>query len=50
MKIVMICEFFAKGLGFQENALLQEYREMGHDVVVLTSLHDKVFDYYTKNQ
>lgn len=46
MKIVMICEFFAEDLEYQENLLVKYYRRHGHDVTVLTSTFESIFDYY----
>ncbi|MCR5871123.1 glycosyltransferase [Sphingomonas sp. J344] len=46
MKIVMLCEFFNEELEFQENLLVKYYRRHGHDVTVIASLFESVFDYY----
>lgn len=46
MKIVMVCEFFNEMLEFQENLLADYYVRHGHEVVVITSTFDSVFDYY----
>ena len=46
MKIVMVCEFFDETLEFQENLLAEYYVRNGHEVVVITSTFDSVFDYY----
>jgi 1,2-diacylglycerol 3-alpha-glucosyltransferase len=46
MKIVMICEFFNETLEFQENLLADYYVKNGHDVVLITSTFESVFDYY----
>lgn len=46
MKIVMICEFFNEALEFQENLLAEYYTKNGHDVVIVTSTFESVFDYY----
>jgi 1,2-diacylglycerol 3-alpha-glucosyltransferase len=46
MKIVMICEFFNENLEYQENLLAQYYVRAGHDVVVVASTFEDVFDYY----
>jgi glycosyltransferase involved in cell wall biosynthesis len=45
MKVLMICEFFDEALEYQENLLLRYYRKHGHDVVIVTSLADTIFDY-----
>tara|TARA_R110002124_G_scaffold55108_2_gene156050 strand:+ start:13273 stop:14523 length:1251 start_codon:yes stop_codon:yes gene_type:complete len=47
MKIVMICEFFNEGLEFQENLLAEYYVRNGHEVVIIASTFESVFDYYT---
>lgn len=46
MKILLLCEFFNEDLEFQENLLVKYYVSKGHNVVVVTSLFDSVFDYY----
>jgi glycosyltransferase involved in cell wall biosynthesis len=46
MKIVMICEFYNEKLEFQENLLVKYYRKHGHEVTVITSTFESVFDYY----
>lgn len=46
MRIVMICEFYDERLEFQENLLVKYYRKHGHEVTVITSTFDSVFDYY----
>ena len=46
MKIVMICEFFNESLEYQENLLAKYYVKHGHDVTIITSTFDAVFDYY----
>lgn len=46
MKILMLCEFFDPDLEFQENQILKYYRKMGHEVMLLTSTFESVFDYY----
>lgn len=47
MKIVMLCEFFNENLEFQENLLVKYYVKHGHQVTVITSTFESVFDYYT---
>ncbi|HRJ45853.1 MAG TPA: glycosyltransferase family 4 protein [Opitutaceae bacterium] len=47
MKILMICEFFNEKLEYQENLLVKYYRKFGHEVTVIASTFDSVFDYYT---
>lgn len=46
MKILMLCEFFNETLEFQENALCDYYAKRGHEVLVITSTFESVFDYY----
>lgn len=46
MKIVMICEFFNELLEYQENLLAKYYVKNGHEVSIITSTFDSVFDYY----
>lgn len=46
MKILMLCEFYDESLEFQENLLVKYYRRHGHEVTVITSTFDSVFDYY----
>lgn len=46
MKILMLCDFFDEKLEYQENLLVKYYRKHGHDVTVVTSTFDSVFDYY----
>lgn len=46
MKIVMLCDFFDEELEYQENLLVKYYVKHGHEVTVLTSTFDSVFDYY----
>jgi 1,2-diacylglycerol 3-alpha-glucosyltransferase len=47
MKILMLCEFYNAALEFQENLLVKYYRKYNHDVVVVTSTYENVFDYYS---
>jgi glycosyltransferase involved in cell wall biosynthesis len=46
VKIVMLCEFYNESLEYQENLLVKYYRKHGHEVTVVTSTFDSVFDYY----
>lgn len=46
MKIVMLCEFFNEELEFQENLLAKFYPKNGHDVTIICSTYESVFDYY----
>lgn len=46
MRIFMICELYEPSLEFQENQLVRQYRRMGHEVMVVASTFDDVFDYY----
>ena len=46
MKILMLCELYIENLEYQENLLVKYYRKHGHEVTVITSTYDNVFDYY----
>jgi 1,2-diacylglycerol 3-alpha-glucosyltransferase len=46
MKIVMLCEFFNDTLEYQENLLIKYYVKQGHQVTVITSTFESVWDYY----
>jgi glycosyltransferase involved in cell wall biosynthesis len=46
MKILMLCDFYDESLEYQENLLVKYYRKHGHEVTVVTSTFDSVFDYY----
>jgi 1,2-diacylglycerol 3-alpha-glucosyltransferase len=46
MKILMLCEFYDAALEFQENLLVKYYRKHGHQVTVVTSTFESVFEYY----
>lgn len=46
MKILMLCELYIENLEYQENLLVKYYRKYGHEVTVITSTYDNVFDYY----
>lgn len=46
MKIVMLCDFYNETLEYQENHLTKYYTKHGHEVTVITSTFDSVFDYY----
>ena len=47
MRIFMLCDFFNEELEYQENHLVDYYRRPGHEVIVVCSLYENVFDYYT---
>lgn len=49
MKIVMLCEFYNENLDYQENLLTKYYTKHEHDVVVIASTFESVFDYYSCN-
>lgn len=49
MKILMICELYDEKLEYQENLLTKYYVKNGHEVTVVTSTFDSVFDYYNDN-
>ena len=42
----MLCELYIENLAYQENLLVKYYRKYGHEVTVITSTYDNVFDYY----
>lgn len=42
----MLCELYIKSLEYQENLLVKYYRKHGHEVTVITSTYENVFDYY----
>lgn len=46
MKIVMLCDFFNESLEYQENLLTKYYRKHGHEVTLIASTFESVFDYY----
>lgn len=46
MKILMLCDFYNEALEYQENLLVKYYRKHGHEVTVIASTFDSVFDYY----
>ena len=47
MKILMLCEFFNDDLEYQENLLAKYYTKHKHEVVIITSTVDSVFNYYS---
>ena len=46
MKIIMLCDFYNEVLEYQENLLVKYYAKHGHEVTVITSTFESVFDYY----
>lgn len=46
MKVLMLCDFYDETLEFQENLLTKYYTKYGHEVLIITSTFDSVFDYY----
>ena len=42
----MLCDFYNESLEYQENLLVKYYRKHGHDVTVIASTFDSIFDYY----
>ena len=42
----MLCDFFQEDLEYQENLLVKYYEKQGHDVIVIASTFESVFDYY----
>lgn len=45
MKITMICEFYNEDLEYQENLFAKYYYKHGHEVTIVTSQIDSIFDY-----
>lgn len=45
MKILMVCDFFAADQSYQENFLTKYFRRDGHNVVVVTSMYESVFEF-----
>lgn len=43
----MLCCFYNEALEYQENLLVKYYVKHGHEVTVITSTFDSVFDYYS---
>lgn len=46
MKILMLCDFYNEKLEYQENLLTKYYLKHGHQVTVIASTFESVFDYY----
>ena len=49
MKILMLCEFYHPSTEMQENHLVREYLSLGHEVVVVASTFESIFDFYAGN-
>lgn len=45
MKVLIICDLFDEGIGSQENILAKYLQKDGHQVTVLTSTFESVFDF-----
>ena len=45
MKILIICDLFDESIGSQENILAKYFRKHGHQVTILTSTFESVFDF-----
>lgn len=45
MKILIMCDIFDEGIGSQENILAKYFRKHGHQVSIVTSTFESVFDY-----
>jgi glycosyltransferase involved in cell wall biosynthesis len=43
----MLCDFYNEALEYQENLLVKYYVKHGHEVTVIASTFDSVFDYYS---
>lgn len=46
MKIVMLCDFYNENLEYQENLLAKYYTKNGHEVTIIASTFESIFDYY----
>ncbi len=49
MKILMLQDFFGTECAYQENMLAKYYKLMGHEVTVVSSTFESVFDYVVNN-
>jgi glycosyltransferase involved in cell wall biosynthesis len=49
MKIVMLCDFYGINLTYQENLLSKYYSYLGHEVVIITSTIESIFE-FTSNK
>jgi glycosyltransferase involved in cell wall biosynthesis len=49
MKILMICDFFHESQQYQENLLTKYYLKFGHEVTILASTFNSIFDYKSGN-
>ncbi len=45
----MLCDLYLDSLQYQENLLAKYYTKAGHEVVIIASTFESVFDYYTDN-
>lgn len=45
MKILMLCDFYNHTLQYQENFLSKYYRKQGHEVIIIASTFESIFDY-----
>ncbi len=43
----MLCDFYNEALEYQENLLANYYVKHGHQVTIITSTYESVFDYYS---
>jgi 1,2-diacylglycerol 3-alpha-glucosyltransferase len=46
MKVVLLCEFFGKGLGYLEDTLHHYIVKHGHELTIVASAYENVFDFY----
>lgn len=49
MKILMICDFYGIGQQYQENMVAKYYALLGHEVHIIASTFDNVFNYVNDN-
>jgi 1,2-diacylglycerol 3-alpha-glucosyltransferase len=50
MKILMLCDFFHEDQQYQENLLVKYFRRAGHDVVVLSSTYESIFEFISEKK
>ena len=45
MKILMLCDFYNHSLQYQENFLSKYYTKQSHEVTIVASTFESIFDY-----
>jgi len=48
MKILMVCDFYNVNLEYQENLLSKYYTKLGHEVVIIATTNESIFEYTAK--